>query len=305
MALDAYRRPRMIVLNAASTAYDAARAMVDNHVGAVLVSRRGGLVGIVTDRDIAAEVVAAARDPSTTTLEELGAGAVHTVDVAASLEDVVRLMLDHGCRRVPVTEGGKPIGLVTLDDLVIDGGIDRETAAEIIRRQLRAGARHKEAGPIHPEAAARSDAAPHGGRSVTRHKARAESSYARLLRAVERETNIAEPERATLLMSVVVASLCRRVLPEEARHLLAELPSKLRDDIHVLDGPNRSITSASIEGEVAAMLGVPAFRAAELVEGACRVLVDNLSAGQLMALRGQLPLDLKTLVPAAVRAQGA
>jgi hypothetical protein len=47
MSLERFRRTRMIVLNRRSTAYQAARAMEDNHIGAVLVSEPPGLVGIV------------------------------------------------------------------------------------------------------------------------------------------------------------------------------------------------------------------------------------------------------------------
>ena len=54
MSLEKFRRTRMVVLNQRSMAYQAVRAMTDNHIGAVLVSQpRGGLAGILTDRDLA------------------------------------------------------------------------------------------------------------------------------------------------------------------------------------------------------------------------------------------------------------
>jgi hypothetical protein len=51
MSLERFRRTRMVVLNRRSTPCQAARAMEDNHIGAVLVSEPPELVGIVTDRD--------------------------------------------------------------------------------------------------------------------------------------------------------------------------------------------------------------------------------------------------------------
>ncbi|MBS3652506.1 CBS domain-containing protein [Pseudaminobacter sp. 19-2017] len=70
MSVERFRRTRMVVLNPMSTAYQAARAMADNHIGAVLVSGPGGVAGIVTDRDLALAVLGGGLDPKTTPLVE-------------------------------------------------------------------------------------------------------------------------------------------------------------------------------------------------------------------------------------------
>ena len=59
MSLERFRRTRMVVLTRHSMAYQAARAMADNHIGSVLVSAPQGLAGMITDRDLALGVLGA------------------------------------------------------------------------------------------------------------------------------------------------------------------------------------------------------------------------------------------------------
>jgi CBS domain-containing protein len=81
----------MVVLNPRSTAYQAARAMADNHIGAVLVGDRPGVAGITTDRDLALAVLGGGLDPKTTQLGEVMSEEVVTCDIGADLNQVVRL----------------------------------------------------------------------------------------------------------------------------------------------------------------------------------------------------------------------
>ncbi len=71
MSLDRYRRPRLIVLGPNATAYEAARAMAEHQIGAVLVLDGEDLVGIVTDRDLALDVVGTNQRASATTLHDV------------------------------------------------------------------------------------------------------------------------------------------------------------------------------------------------------------------------------------------
>src|SRR6185312_12134415 len=118
MSLERFRRTRMVVLNPWATAYQAARAMADNHIGAVFISDRPGIAGIVTDRDLALVVLGDGLDPKTAPLGEIMSEEVVTCDVGADLDQVASLMQQHGVRRIPLVEGDRPVGLVTFDDLV-------------------------------------------------------------------------------------------------------------------------------------------------------------------------------------------
>jgi CBS domain-containing protein/uncharacterized protein (DUF2267 family) len=299
MSLEHYRRPRMIVLGLRSTAYEAARAMADNHVGAILVHENQRIAGVVTDRDVALEIVAGDLDGRSTTLRDIMSDEVAMLDIRASIEDAVRTMREHACRRVPVTENERPVGLVTLDDLLADEAIDAATAASIVKAQLEAAARFKPEGSLHPVEPARPEmASPARARSLTRRKARADSAYGRLLHAVERHSGLQQRDRAELALELVLSALCRRVTPGEARHLIAQLPSKLHPALEKsLDGPDKRITTETIEADLSRELRLDRDAAELVLTSICEAVADSVSAGEIEEFRGQLPLGMKDLFP--------
>jgi CBS domain-containing protein/uncharacterized protein (DUF2267 family) len=297
MSLDRYRRARMVVLHPSSNVHATARAMGDNHIGSVLVAEHQRLLGIVTDRDLVLEIVAGDL-AHTTPVRDVMSDEVAAVPVTASVEDVVRTMREHGCRRVPLVEDGKPVGLVTLDDLLLDGAIDAAAARSIIVAQLEVADRFKAEGAVHPDEPARPGVASRRGRAILRRKARAESAHARLLRAVEAHSGLRTREQAELSLLVVLGMLCRRVTPDQARHLIAQLPSKLHPELEKdLGGPDRHVTREKIEAELMSRLKVGEDVAAVLLTSVCEALADCVTAGEIESFRGQLPLDMKDLFP--------
>jgi CBS domain-containing protein len=111
--------PNPTVCSADTSAAQAAQMMRDQGIGDVLVQHDGSL-GIVTDRDIVTRAVAEGRDPKQVTLGDICTRDVESVSPDTSVDDVIRLMSDKAVRRVPVVEGGKPIGIVALGDLAVD-----------------------------------------------------------------------------------------------------------------------------------------------------------------------------------------
>ncbi len=102
---------------------EAARLMRQHHVGTLVVVEqaegRRRPVGIVTDRDIAIEVVAAGVGPDSLTVGDITAGELATVRESEGIFETVRYMRSRGVRRVPVVDnGGWLVGIVTLDDLL-------------------------------------------------------------------------------------------------------------------------------------------------------------------------------------------
>ena len=297
MSLDRYRRDRMVVLHPSTSVHAAARAMADNHIGSVLVAERQQILGIVTDRDLALEIVAGDLG-HTTPVHDVMSDELATVPVTASIEDVVQAMRSHGCRRVPLVEDDKPVGLVTLDDLLADVAIDAATAGSIVVAQLEAAARFKQEGALHPEEPARPGVVSRRDRGILRHLARAENAYVRLLRAVEAHSGFATREQAELSLLIVLSMLCSRVTPDEARHLIAQLPSKLHPELERhLDGPDRRVTRLAIETELMSRLDIDEDVAELLLTSVCEALADGVTAGEIESFRGQLPLDMKDLFP--------
>lgn len=97
---------------------EAARKMRDDDIGNVIVLDDSDQVwGIVTDRDIVVRALAEGKNVSQTNLGEICSRDVETVSADDSVGDVVRLMTQKAIRRVPVVDGGRPVGIVSLGDL--------------------------------------------------------------------------------------------------------------------------------------------------------------------------------------------
>lgn len=109
--------PNPVTLSATATLVDAAIAMRDFDVGAVIVLDNGQVYGIATDRDIIVRGIASGNYPATTKLGEVCSRELTTVAPSDSVDDAVRLMRDKAIRRLPVVEHGRPVGIVSLGDL--------------------------------------------------------------------------------------------------------------------------------------------------------------------------------------------
>jgi CBS domain-containing protein len=111
-----------------ATAADAARKMRDEDIGDVLVVREGELTAIVTDRDIAVRVVADDRSPAETRLSEISSENLATLSPDDAVADAVRIMREKALRRIPVVEGGRPVGVVSIGDLAVERDTDSALA---------------------------------------------------------------------------------------------------------------------------------------------------------------------------------
>lgn len=112
--------PNPTTYPATTSIVDAARAMRDDNVGDVLVERDGTLYGIVTDRDIVLRAVAEDRTPSEVRLGDICSGELTSLTPTDSIDDAVQLMRQNALRRLPICDGGKAVGIVSLGDLAIN-----------------------------------------------------------------------------------------------------------------------------------------------------------------------------------------
>ena len=108
-----------VALPATSSVVDAARAMRDSDIGDVIVVENGQICGMVTDRDITVRGVAEGRNISSLTLGDICSRQLTTLSPTDSVDDAVLLMREKALRRLPVVEGGKPVGIVSLGDLAV------------------------------------------------------------------------------------------------------------------------------------------------------------------------------------------
>lgn len=112
--------PNPVALPASATLADAARAMRDANIGDVLVLEDGRFCGIVTDRDIVVRAVAEERNLDVTGVGDICSRALVTLTPSDTTEAAVRVMREHAIRRLPVLEGDRPVGVVSIGDLAAD-----------------------------------------------------------------------------------------------------------------------------------------------------------------------------------------
>ncbi len=117
-----------LTMSGNETLVAAARQMRDADVGNVIVSEGDSVRGIVTDRDIVVRAVAEELDPRTTTLADVCTHDVVTLNADDPIEQAVQTMRTHAVRRLPVTEGGKVVGVVSLGDLAVERDSDSALA---------------------------------------------------------------------------------------------------------------------------------------------------------------------------------
>jgi CBS domain-containing protein len=110
-----------------SMVFDAIQLMADKNVGALPVVDNGQLVGMISERDYTRKVILKGRSSKDTPVREIMTPELVTVNATDTVSECMRLMTDGRIRHLPVMEGKKMIGLVSIGDLV-RGIISAQTA---------------------------------------------------------------------------------------------------------------------------------------------------------------------------------
>ena len=97
---------------------EAIRAMAAHHVGALLVMQGTKLAGIVSERDYARKVILLGRSSADTPVRDIMSSPVLTVSPEDTVQTCMKVMTERRVRHLPVIEGGKVIGMVSIGDLV-------------------------------------------------------------------------------------------------------------------------------------------------------------------------------------------
>ncbi len=114
---DVIRAQKLVTLTREASVRQAAHLMAERGIGAIMVVEELQLVGIFTERDITARVVAAGLDPDVIKLGQVMTPDPDTLKPTATVRDALDLMKRHGYRHLPVVQGRKLVGIVSIRDL--------------------------------------------------------------------------------------------------------------------------------------------------------------------------------------------
>lgn len=105
-------------IDASQTMLDAVKVMAEAHIGAVLLTENGKIVGIFTERDYLTKGELAGRSAKDTKLKDVMTPQMMTVSMDTSVEKCVALMKQYKIRHLPVVENDQLIGLVSMRDVM-------------------------------------------------------------------------------------------------------------------------------------------------------------------------------------------
>jgi CBS domain-containing protein len=123
-------------ITAEQTVLEAARQMVIHNVGAVPVLCEGELVGIFSERDIMTRVVAEGRDPARTRVSEVMTANPLIVDMRENIDHCMMLMKEHSFRHLPICDGKKLKGIVSLRDILLRDLSEKDEEVKLMRAYI-------------------------------------------------------------------------------------------------------------------------------------------------------------------------
>lgn len=119
-----------------SMVYDALRHLAERDIGALLVIKGDKLVGIVSERDYARKVILKGKASMKTPVKEIMTEKVVVVEPERTIEEAMAIMTEKRLRHLPVVEGEKVVGMVSIGDLVKEIIADREFVIEQLEKYI-------------------------------------------------------------------------------------------------------------------------------------------------------------------------
>lgn len=117
----------VITLQTDASAYDAVKLMNKNRIGCLVALDNGKIVGILTERDMLERVLEKCKNPKETRVSEIMTRQVIVGKPDMQLVEATRLMFENKVKKLPIVEGNRLAGLVTLTDIARATSVDKKT----------------------------------------------------------------------------------------------------------------------------------------------------------------------------------
>ena len=105
-------------VNADTSTFDALQIMAQKGIGALVVMDGNRLIGVVTERDYARKVILQDRSSKDTPIRDIMTTEVLCARPEHSVDECMALMTDKDIRHLPVVDGGRVLGMLSIRDLV-------------------------------------------------------------------------------------------------------------------------------------------------------------------------------------------
>ena len=127
---------RVVTVTPEMRVLDAIKVLAAEDVGAVMVMTGNQLVGILSERDYTRKVILQGRASNTTRVEEIMTANVICVSPRTKARECMALMTDKQIRHLPVLEGGRVVGMVSIRDIVSDIIADQDFTIEQLEHYI-------------------------------------------------------------------------------------------------------------------------------------------------------------------------
>jgi len=125
----------VITLQRDVSAYDAVKLMNENRIGCLVVLQYGQVAGIITERDMLERVLEKCKNPKETKVTEIMTKRVIVGKPDMQLAEAAKIMFEKKVKKLPIVEGNRLVGLVTLTDLARVASLDEKTMELIETRE--------------------------------------------------------------------------------------------------------------------------------------------------------------------------
>jgi CBS domain-containing protein len=113
-----------------ATVREALELMAQKNIGALLVMDGPALAGIFSERDYARKVVLQGRSSNDALVQDIMTAQVITVQAAQNIDECMQIMTDKHVRHLPILEGQRVIGLISIGDVVREMMAHQKTIIE-------------------------------------------------------------------------------------------------------------------------------------------------------------------------------
>ena len=124
--LQSKTRGGILSISPDATVYDALKLMAEKEVGALMVMEADKLVGIISERDYARKVILHGKSSKEIRVSDIMTSKIIYVNTAKTVDECMALMTDKHVRHLPVYEGDRLVGVVSIGDLVKEAISERE-----------------------------------------------------------------------------------------------------------------------------------------------------------------------------------